>query len=124
MGPRLNSRGILDEQFGFFPAAQASMGPRLNSRGIGGKPGAPDPVPDRFNGAAAEQPRNLVVPNAGEVRELASMGPRLNSRGIGWGRTRRATPLGASMGPRLNSRGILAAALEKADALALQWGRG
>ena len=57
MGPRLLSRGKIDHQHGPVAHMLASMGPRLLSRGKRSAFVSFLPLPIRFNGAAAVEPR-------------------------------------------------------------------
>src|SRR2546425_888982 len=82
MGPRLISRGIRFLPSAVRPRGRASMGPRLISRGILDYLFRRGVFATRFNGAAADQPRNREVLSGNEDVLGASMGPRLISRGI------------------------------------------
>ena len=129
MGPRLVSRGYAYVLRRDVPDLAASMGPRLVSRGYTGRrgrvdgfrqrfngaaacqprirsgPGPSSKCAERFNGAAACQPRIRLLGRCWVGEDRASMGPRLVSRGYGTFRLAVVRTSIASMGPRLVSRG-------------------
>ena len=106
MGPRLFSRGNPQARLLLLLPEVASMGPRLFSRGNTGSQGCGRLQSERFNGAAAFQPRKPddVRGNDERLRSLQW------GRGFSAAETNRSKPLtrrstSASMGPRLFSRG-------------------
>ena len=101
------------------------MGPRHFSRGIISIDMPVCPEPNRFNGAAAFQPRNSLTGRDSTTGSFALQWGRGISAAEFVGRLRVSVMRApASMGPRHFSRGITLAPNMSEGIVMLQWGRG